>query len=237
MDDLLKRLQGILTDIETKMNELQKTVNDLLDGLPWWVPDFLINAVRDAWNDLCDTLEEEMQIYYDAVDQVGEPWTMRPAADSWTTDVAGTVSPQETKVSQGPLLLDDKFAGTAASAYRGHIVSQTKAIANVMPNFTKPLQEGLDKLSTAINKFVGALIVAAIPVVALIVAGIAACLGIITAPPGIGAIALGVVTAAGAAYTGYVLMRGDCEDVQNSWNQAVANWSGYDGQTWPKAAF
>ena len=119
----------------------------------------------------------------------------------------------------------------------GHIVSQYKLIGNVMPNFTKPLQEGLDKVATAINKFVGALIAAAIPVVALIIAGIAACIGIISAPPGIGAIAVGVVVAAGAAYVGYTMLQGDCEDVQNSWNQAVSNWSGYDGEHWPKAAF
>ena len=237
MDDLLKKLQGILTDIETKIKELQNTINKMLDGLPWWVPDWLINEVHSAWNDLCTTLREEMQIYHDAIDQVGEPWTLRPIGDSWTTDVANKVSPQECKVQQGPLLSDDKFAGTAASAYRGHIVSQSKAIGNVMPNFTKPLQEGLDKVATAINKFVGALIAAAIPVVALIVAGIAACIGIISAPPGIGAIAVGVVIAAGAAYVGYTMMQGDCEDVQNSWNQAVSNWSGYDGEHWPKAAF
>ena len=116
MDDLLKEFQEKLRSLENKIEDLRNAVNRVLDAVPGWVPDWVISKVYDAWNWLCTKAQESLEGYYLLADQAGEPWVLRPAADSWNDTVGKNVSGQVYTIDAGLLLADDTWHGDADPA-------------------------------------------------------------------------------------------------------------------------
>ena len=84
---------------------------------------------------------------------VGEAWTLRGAADQWSTDVGEKVSGLPGKIAVGPLHSDEIFSGASADAYKGIIPGQGVAITNITGNLTSALSKGLDDTADAINDY------------------------------------------------------------------------------------
>jgi hypothetical protein len=50
-DYLIYDLIDELDELDDTIGELHTTVVDFLNGLPWWVPDWLIDKVVDKWDE------------------------------------------------------------------------------------------------------------------------------------------------------------------------------------------
>lgn len=235
-DELLDLVQ----DLDDALEGLRNAVNTLLDNLPWFVPGWVADEIVDAWNDLCDDWDRDLNAWRADLEAMGEAWTLRGAADQWATDVADKVSGLGGTVSAGVLMSDDVFSGAGASAYRGVIPGQATAMNNITGNYTGALSDGLNETADAINSYDTAMIVA---VIALIAAVASAAAGVATSWTGVGAV-IAIVACIGslATFVGAILtaetgIDNAAESVQGTWNAALGNWAGYDGQQWPVAVF
>ena len=47
-------LLKLVEELEESFESLRNAVNSLLDNLPWYVPGWVIDKIRDKWNELCD---------------------------------------------------------------------------------------------------------------------------------------------------------------------------------------
>lgn len=238
-DHKLQELLDLVDDLDAKLQDLCDAVNTMLDHLPWFVPDWVVDKIHDKWNELVADWDRELGAWRAELSAIGEAWTLRGAADQWSTEVAAQVSGLPGTVAAGPLQSDDIFSGSSANAYRGVIPGQGTAMTNIS-TFTSALSKGLDDIADAINSYCTAMIVA---VIALGVAVASAVVAVATSETGVGAIA-GIVACIGAlaVFAGAILkaetdIDNSAESVQNSWNTALGNWTGYDGQKWPVAVF
>jgi hypothetical protein len=233
-------LLDLVDDLDAGLEELRQAVNHLLDNLPWFVPDWVATEILEAWNDLCDDWDRDLNAWREDLEAMGEAWTLRGAADQWSTDVADKVSGLAGKIAAGPLQSDDVFAGAGANAYRGVIPGQGTAITNITGNFTTTLSDGLNETADAINEYDSAMIVA---VIALIGALASAAAGVASSWTGVGAVVAIVAVIAclgtfvGAIITAETGIDNSAESVQGKWNIALGNWNGYDGEKWPNAVF
>lgn len=235
----VEELHGYVDDSYSKVEELRQTVDNCLNGLPWWVPDFVINFALDKWNDLIDKVNTAFANFTSAINAIGQPLTLREAADRWTSDVRGKLSGLSGRVGEGGLTSDDVFAGQSADSYRGIIPAQKDAVSAVAA-FPEPISQTLDAVADAIDSWCAAMVVAVLALLGAIAAAIAS---VATAATGAGpiigicaAIAC-VLTFAGALITAEVTMNSACEGAQSAFQNHLANWEGFDGQSWPVATF
>lgn len=242
MGDDRKReeLLALVDDLDAALEALRQAVNKLLENLPWFVPGWVADEILEAWDNLCDDWERDLNAWRTKLESMGEAWTLRGAADQWPTDVADQVSGLGGTVSAGVLMSDDVFSGAGANAYRGVIPGQATAMNNISANYTGALSDGLNETADAINEYDTAMIVA---VIALIAAVGSAAAGVATSWTGVGAVvAIVACVAALATFVGAIItaetgIDNSAESVQGKWNTALGNWSGYDGNKWPVAVF
>lgn len=235
----VEELHGYVDDSYDKVEELRQTVNNCLNGLPWWVPDFVIDFALEKWNELMDKVNTAFADFTTAINAIGQPLTLREAADRWTSDVRDKLSGLSGRVGEGLLTSDEVFQGEAADAYRGIIPAQKDAVAAVSA-FPEPISQTLDAVADAIDNWCAAMVVAVFALLGAIAAAIAS---VATAATGAGpiigicaAIAC-VLTFAGALITAEVTMNNACEAAQSDLSNHLANWEGFDGQNWPAATF
>jgi hypothetical protein len=231
---------NLVEELEEKLESLRNAVNSLLDHLPWYVPGWVTDKIRGKWNELCADWQASLEDWKADLAAVGEAWTLRGAADQWSTDVGEKVSGLPGKIAVGPLHSDEIFSGASADAYKGIIPGQGLAITNITANLTSALSKGLDDTADAINDYNAKMIVA---VIALAVAVASAIAAVVTSETGVGAVigliaCIGAIAVfAGAVYSAETGIDNAAEGVQSIWNTAIGNWAGYDGQKWPQATF
>lgn len=241
MDELLKKFQEKLRELERKIEEFRQKVNGLLKKIPSWVPDWIVDKVTSGWNKLCETLNKSLEGYYLAADQCGEPWVLRPAADRWTDDVGSPVSGTAATIAAGALLSDDKWTGSAAEQYKQSLLLQKPAVEGIKTQFTDTLFSSLDKIANAINIFVAALIVALIAFIVAVVAAILGCASVIGIPAAIGAVIVAAIVGGGAYYAAYTNLTSVCHEQEGVMRGKVGENTAYPapagGSTgaWPKA--
>jgi uncharacterized protein YukE len=233
MDDLIQQVQDKLRDIQDKIDELQAKVNGVLDDAPWWVPGWVIDKVHDAWNWLCDKLGESLEGYWLLLDQAGEPWVLRPAADSWVDDIGAPVSAKASTVDAGVLQVDNNWEGTAATEYFRALPLQKAAMTSIKKDIADTMQAQLDKVANAMNIFVAACISALVALAAAVVLAIAGIAGIITAAPAI----LGLVTACGVAAAAYYAalsnLRGEGQNAESAMRAKLTDLTAFPNSAWP----
>lgn len=163
----------------------------------------------------------------------GNPAALREASEKWTSEVSkmlGTIA--------GELNLDNhqtkiEWEGRAAEAYKGLVPEQVEGV-NGLESVSDHMVSALDELANTIVTFWVAIGVAVVTFVVGMVAAIAACVGVVTAPAGIAAavgvaaVCLGLVT---AAITALVAMIQSISSSAKSTKQQVDEL----GSTWEKS--
>lgn len=238
-DYALYHAQNMLKDIEGKITDVQNAVNDFLNGLPWWVPDFVVKPVYDEWNNLCGEWKSMIEAFADLLDNLGAPWQLRAQGNVWRDSVEAAVTSQPGHVAAGVLLSDD-FSGSAASSYKSIIPGQTAAMTACNTQFVQKVVDGLDTTANAINKCVSTLEKALVDL-GVAVAGVI--IAIAAAETVIGLVA-GLVVFVGAAAKCIVdelnakdQLETDTKNVYDTWNGALKDWTNFDEQKWPQAVF
>ena len=231
---------NFLNDLQGDIDEMQAAVNNALNNLPWWVPDWAIKPVYDEWNNLCDEWGAMIQDVEDLVDNVGEAWTLPAAAAAWRDQVDNKLTGIPGKVAAGQLSSDDVFSGVSASAYRGVIPNQTAAMNAVKPQYTAKIADGLDDVADAINKSLSTVQEALVALGVAVAGAIVAIAGAAAVIPLIG----GIITCIGALATFAVKIMNakvqfttDTQTVQSAWDGVKTDWTNFDGEKWPQATF
>jgi hypothetical protein len=240
-DYTMFEVQKFLDDVQDKIDQLQAEVNNVLQNLPWWVPDWAIDPVYDRWNELMDAWGAAIQDLQDLLDNVGEAWTLRAGAESWRTSVEAEASSVGGTIGLGQLQTDDVFSGIAANAYRSNVPGQQQAANAMKPQFTTKVAEGLDDTADAINASLSTVQEALVALGVAVAGAIVAIAGAAAVIPLVG----GIITCIGAMATFVVKMMNakdqltdDCQAVASSWDGALADWTNFDGSNaWPKAVF
>ncbi|GAA5148158.1 hypothetical protein GCM10023340_21650 [Nocardioides marinquilinus] len=240
-DYTMFEVQKFLDDVQDKIDELQSGVNNVLQNLPWWVPDWAIDPVYDKWNELMDAWGAAIQDLQNLLDNIGEAWTLRASALAWRQEVEAETSSVGGTIGLGQLSTDDVFSGVSANAYRSIVPGQQQAANAMKPQYTTKVAEGLDDTADAINKSLSTVQEALVALGVAVAGAIVAIAGAAAVIP----LIAGIVTCIGAMATFAVKMMNakdqlidDCQAVVSSWDGALEDWTNFDtNNSWPKAVF
>lgn len=239
-DNLLEELLGLIDEVNGKIEELYQTVLDFLNGLPWFVPGPLIDLVVDKWNEFNTKVNTEMTTFTTAVNGVGKSYSLRDAADEWTSTVSAGLSGLSGTAALTELAADDKFSGEAATVYKERTAPKQEGAIAAIEAFPDVMAGALNATADSINRTLGKYIVA---IGALIVAIVATIVAVATAATGVGAIVgfavafAGIVTFLTNVVTAETDSAADIQNIEATFRTAQADWAGFDRGTdsWPVA--
>lgn len=239
-DYTLQNIQNLLREIEGKNEEARRELNRLLSKVPDWVPDYVVNKVLDKWNELCDLHAQALQEFWNLLDNMGEPWTLRAASNAWSTEVAEVLSGLPGKLDESDLWVDDLFSGLSGEAYKQIRPEQIAAInavhKNLVAETSKALSDGADTINDAVAAVESAVVALGVAYAALIAA-------LVTCETVIGAVAGLVVFlgACGKAIYDAHDARGKLETavtkIGSDFDKVSSNNDGFEGNSWPDVVF
>ena len=91
-DYLINDLLDSLDELNGEIDELYTAVVDFLNGLPWWVPDWLVDKVVDKWDEFNTKVTSEMTSFQADINAAGKSYSLRDAADEWTSTISAGLS-------------------------------------------------------------------------------------------------------------------------------------------------
>ncbi|GAA1636976.1 hypothetical protein [Actinoplanes couchii] len=145
---VVQKIYDLLNELDRKVNELQRSIDDKLPHLPG----FLADRVSAAWNGFCDMLGELFASIGDWLSRAGSPGAVTDTADDWVTKVGGPVSGQATVADIARLKTDNEWKGDAAKAY-ADMMPLHKDILNAVKGFADNTATALNSVATGITIF------------------------------------------------------------------------------------
>lgn len=239
-DYLINDLLDSLDELNGEIDELYTAVVDFLNGLPWWVPDWLVDKVVDKWDEFNTKVTSEMTSFQADINAAGKSYSLRDAADEWTSTISAGLSGLAGTVEGGELAADDKFSGEAATVYQEKTAPKQQTAIAAVEKLPNVIAGALNDTADSINACLGKYIVA---IGGLIVAVVSTVVAVTTAATGVGAVLgiagaiAGVVTFVGAIVVAEMDSASDIENIEETFRTAQADWEGFDRATdgWPAA--
>lgn len=239
-DYLINDLLDSIDELNGNIGELHTAVVDFLNGLPWFIPDWLVDKVVDKWDEFNAKVTAEMDSFANDVNSAGKAYSLRDAADEWTSTISAGLSGLSATVTVEELAADDKFSGTAADTYRERTAPKQHAAIAAIEKYPNIIAGALNDTADSINRCLGKYIIA---IGGLIVAVVSTIAAVATAATGIGAVLgiagaiAGVVTFVGAIVVAEMDSASDIQGIEETFRVAQADWEGFDRATdaWPSA--
>ncbi|BCY08833.1 hypothetical protein L3i22_039210 [Actinoplanes sp. L3-i22] len=227
---LLERIHSTINRIDGKTTELQSSIDDKVGYLPGPMQ----ATIRKGWDDFCAFLRRIWDNLGIVLSNMGSLSALSTTATAWTERVGVPVSGQVQAADAGLLIVDDKWDGDAANAYRQMLPLQKAALEKIKTTITDGLSTALDQLHGGIFLFwtglAGALVALAIGLISAL-ASSATIIGLPAAP----FIAAGAaVTASVALIVGCETLRRTCTSANNTLRQKFDD-SGFFHKHWPPA--
>jgi hypothetical protein len=204
--------EAMLRDISDAIERVQQLTIDLadrLDSIMRWLPGPIAAGMRVAWNRFLKVKDEIYDEVQEFVTEPGYPPALHRIGEYWDTRVGANVSGLQQAVSAHGVDGDNKWDGTAASAYGDAAEAQSRAVTAVKP-LAEKIQNVLVDLSWGVIAFWVAMLAAWTTFVIGMVTALGLAAAVVTAPaapPDAAATAAAVialVTAAVAAFLTYI---------------------------------
>ncbi|MFG2060202.1 hypothetical protein ACGFIK_02125 [Micromonospora sp. NPDC048871] len=207
-EELLKDVDELLEDIQQAINEL----SDGIDRVAKWLPIPVVATMRWCWRKFrpkANQIFDEVQKF---ITQPGMPPTLFRLGEYWDQHVGTPASGLEQKVSTYGMKADNRWTGSAASAYADSADAQSRAVATIKP-LAERVQEILEELAWGVIGFwigiAGALVTFVVGLAAA-VGLLASLIGAPAAPVDAGATAaavIGLIAATVGLTTAYLQTR------------------------------
>jgi|SRR5699024_1741915 len=149
---VIQEILGLIADIERKVQELQDSINRMLDAVPTYL-DWIFGRVRDGWNELLGHLEEFWAWIDRTVAQTGDYSALSQSADQWNLQVGEPVMAQSREVHAAELLVDDIWTGVAAEAYKQKVPQQQNTLQDIRNEYTTAIASALVTVKGGIALF------------------------------------------------------------------------------------
>ncbi len=232
-EDILRRVKEALDEIPKQFQRLIDNINSVLDWLPGWIMDRIVDALR-AVSDFIGKVLTEIGRF---ITEPGVPWTLWNHGNSWTNDVGATASSWQDVFTAGSMEIDDNWSGSAATAYKNLLPQQQKALS-MIKSATDEVDDVLAKMAIAIGVAWLAVVSAVVSFVIELTAEAGAAATGVGAPPAAAAAGVsaakvwGLVSAALAILEGFVAstLLPAIKDL----NQRVASNDGFPQGHWPQ---
>jgi hypothetical protein len=231
MDDVIAEVQELLAEVEEKIEELRTKVNGILAQVPGWL-DWVVDKVRDGWNEACQKMAEFWDWFTDKLAEAGDMGALERAALSWNTDVGGPASDQSQLVDDGDIFVDDRWTGDAAERYKQKVPEQRRAMDAIRNEFAKVVSGALDAMRGGISAFWWGVVGIVVGLIVAIVGATTATGTIIGLPAVPVMIVTGVVIALASLAAGVAALNSAAASAKNSLNQAAS----YGLKSWPPFA-
>lgn len=228
---LIAKIDDVVGRIESKTTELQNSITSKLHGLPGSLQDKVISG----WNDFTGFLKQCWDALVEIFTHMGSPSTLWNTADAWSDNVGGPVSGQVQSAEAGSLEVDDNWDGSAADRYRQNLPMQKAALEKMKSTFSDGISNALSDVATGIIAFWGGLIVALGALVVGIIGALASSATIFGLPAAPFIAAGAAVVAAGAFYSGGLILRSVCSGANSALRQKLNDNTGYRDGHWPPA--
>ncbi|GAB2762734.1 hypothetical protein GCM10027020_13720 [Nocardioides salsibiostraticola] len=235
MHPLVEEINRLVQELQGKMDRLQEIVNSGLSRIPWglgWVAD----KIHDAWNALLEKWNDFWDKATLLFGNMGDPGSLSATGTSWTGDVGRPVTEQAGTISETLLAADNHWTGDAAAAYLPRAALQRSAMEAIESSFVQSASSALDTVKSGLLKFYTSLVAALITLVAGFISAAASSATIIGIPAGIFIAVGAILIAAGAFYTGGVLLKSDCTSAKGQLSRGTSGASAFPGGAWPPGA-
>jgi hypothetical protein len=230
--ELMNEIFITVQKIRDLVQLLADTLNAALSGLSillGWIAD----KVREGWNWFTAKMSEFWDWLYHILSNIGDGDAVTRTANAWSDTVAAPVSTEVGLADLGTLLVDNKWSGDAAEAYKGIVPLQKLALDKIKTGFTDGISLALSQLRTAITTFKGSMILALAAMAGGLVGAIATG-DTIAGIPAVPFIAVGtVVVATAALYYGVTTLQSASASANSQLRQKLADNAGYPGGKWP----
>ncbi|WP_341719472.1 hypothetical protein QQG74_06950 [Micromonospora sp. FIMYZ51] len=232
-----------LTEINELLDEIQQLINAVaveLNNTMRRLPSPVCWAISRSWDFFLPQANKYFDRMQEFIGAPGYPPALFRLGDYWDLHVGTPVSGEQQVVSAFGMKADDKWTGSAASAYKDSAEAQARAVGTIKP-LAERIQNVLNDLAWGIIAFWAALIVAA----GTFVVGMAGALGLAAsvfgapaAPIDAGATVATVVGLLGAAVLAYVAYAEKIQGSMSTMQQALNDNGGLvvqGGQgSWPR---
>lgn len=199
-EDLMNELNEALDDLQREANEFAEKMNDVMR----WLPVPVCAGMMYAWKKFLESYSKVFDETQKFLAQPGSPPALFRVGGYWDSLVGAPVSSVQAEATAYGMKADNRWTGSAATAYGDSAEAQGRALATIKP-MAEAVQDALKDLAWGMIAFWTAVVAAIVTFIAgmIIAAGLlASVLGAPAAPVDAGATALtclGLLTAAVAA--------------------------------------
>jgi len=138
-------------DIESKLQEIFGTINDVLG----WVPGFLehlIEPIKEGIENLKQKIDDFWGKIKEFLDNTGNPDKLERYAESWREQIGNPIGSIAESVSQEKLETNTEWTGSGAEAYKSVIPAQKESL-NGLKDLSIELSTTLKELANGIEDF------------------------------------------------------------------------------------
>lgn len=235
MDALLDRINELIDSLQEKFDSLQDKVNWILGKIPFflgWLKDKLV----DAWNWFVEKWDAFWSAQETLWGNMGDRDALTTTSRAWVDDVGTPVSQHVDTVDRALLQADDHWTGQAADTYFPKAALHKTAMDKVQSTFVTAATGALETVRAGLTKFYTGLITALVAFVGGMIGALASTATILGAPAGPVIAAGAALVAAGAFYTGGLLLKSDCTTAKTTLVNARGNSTGFPKGEWPTGA-
>jgi len=229
---LLDQIDAVLSRIDSKTTELQRTI----EGNLHWLPSGLQDKVVAGWNSFCGFLQRIWDNLREITSNMGSPSALWSTANAWSDWVGGPVSAQVQSADAGLLDVDNNWDGDAAEAYRQTLPLQKSALEKVKATLTDGIATALGDVAKGILVFWTGLVTALAALVGGIIGALASSATIVGLPAAPVIAAGAGLAATGAIIAGAEILKSVCSSANSTLRQKLAENSAFHQGHWPPAA-
>jgi hypothetical protein len=178
-------LSRVLAEIEQRLVDARQLAHDIAAGV-----DAVLSLVPHAVAAIGHTIGafvRQVEAYIWALGELlaagGSPSALRAAGAAWTTEVGAVTSALAGDTSIDVSLVDDRWTGVAADAYRNTLLPQQQALAAIKAT-TDEIDSGLQEFAGALRSFWVSMLGAAVSLCAALAVALGQIAGVLTAPVG-----------------------------------------------------